>query len=103
MTPLELIFTALSEETTRLFAIRDEAEGFDENYDVAQKSGNMTFRSRFLKVVERIRLSNRLTLPKSAPCQNARALPNRVSASRILPHGIRRRRIDPRLFGGRKL
>ena len=42
MTPLELIFTALSEETTRLFAIRDEAEGFDENYDVAQKSGNMT-------------------------------------------------------------
>lgn len=42
MTTLELIFTALSEETTRQLAVRDEAQGFDENYHAAQKGGDAT-------------------------------------------------------------
>jgi DNA-damage-inducible protein D len=39
MTPLELIFTALSEETTRQFIVRDDAQGFNENHDAAQRGG----------------------------------------------------------------
>lgn len=39
MTPLELIFTALGEELTRLNAINDNAEGFNENHEAAQKGG----------------------------------------------------------------
>ena len=39
MTPLELIFTALGEETTRQLAINDNAKGFDENRDKAVKGG----------------------------------------------------------------
>jgi DNA-damage-inducible protein D len=42
MTPLELIFTALGEEATRQFAIKEDAQGFNENHDVAQKGGNAT-------------------------------------------------------------
>lgn len=42
MTSLELIFTALSEEVTRQVAIRDDAQGFEENHDAAQYGGNMT-------------------------------------------------------------
>jgi DNA-damage-inducible protein D len=41
MTSLELIFTALSEEVTRQVAIRDDAQGFEENHDAAQYGGNM--------------------------------------------------------------
>ena len=41
MTPIELIFTALSEEATRQVAIRDDAQGFNENYDAAQTGGNV--------------------------------------------------------------
>jgi DNA-damage-inducible protein D len=39
MTPLELIFTALSEETTRLVAIKEDAQGFNENHEAASKGG----------------------------------------------------------------
>jgi DNA-damage-inducible protein D len=39
MTPLELIFTALSEEATRQFAVDDDAQGFNENHEAAQKGG----------------------------------------------------------------
>ena len=39
MTPLELIFTALGEETTRKLAIKDDAQGFVENHDQAKKGG----------------------------------------------------------------
>jgi DNA-damage-inducible protein D len=39
MTPLELIFTALSEEATRLNAVKDDAQGFHENHEAAQKGG----------------------------------------------------------------
>lgn len=41
MTPLELIFTALGEEATRQVAIRDDAQGFNENHDAAQMGGAM--------------------------------------------------------------
>jgi DNA-damage-inducible protein D len=41
MTPLELIFTALSEEVTRQVAIREDAQGFEENHSAAQYGGNM--------------------------------------------------------------
>lgn len=40
MTPLELIFTALSEEASRQITIEDDAKGFNENHDAAQKGGN---------------------------------------------------------------
>jgi DNA-damage-inducible protein D len=46
MTPLELIFTALSEETTRLFVINDDAQGFNENHDAAQKGGKAMGKAR---------------------------------------------------------
>ncbi len=46
MTPLELIFTALSEEATRQVAIRDDAHGFEENHEAAQKGGNMAGKAR---------------------------------------------------------
>jgi DNA-damage-inducible protein D len=39
MTPLELIFTALSEEVTRQFSVDEDAQGFNENHDAAQKGG----------------------------------------------------------------
>ena len=41
MTPLELIFTALSEEVTRQVAIREDAQSFEENHSAAQYGGNM--------------------------------------------------------------
>ena len=42
MTPLELIFTSLGEETTRLLAIKDNAQGFNQNQDKAIKGGKTT-------------------------------------------------------------
>jgi DNA-damage-inducible protein D len=41
MTPLELIFTALGEEMTRVVTVRDDAQGFNENHDAAQKGGEL--------------------------------------------------------------
>jgi hypothetical protein len=46
MTPLELIFTPLGEEATRQFAIKEDAQGFTENHEVAQKGGNATGNAR---------------------------------------------------------
>ena len=46
MTPLELIFTALSEETTRQIAVRDDAKGFPENLDAAYKGGTAAGNAR---------------------------------------------------------
>ena len=40
MTPLELIFTQLGEETTRQLAINEDAKGFDENRNKAVRGGN---------------------------------------------------------------
>jgi prophage antirepressor-like protein len=42
MTPLELIFTALSEELTRGKAVELDAQGFTENYQAAEISGQLT-------------------------------------------------------------
>ena len=39
MTPIELIFTALGEEATRLNAVKDDAQGYEENHEAAQKGG----------------------------------------------------------------
>lgn len=39
MTDLELIFTALGEATTRRLAVKEDAQGFDENKDKAIKGG----------------------------------------------------------------
>ena len=39
MTNLELIFTMLGEEQTKLQAMKDDAQGFDENKDAAVKGG----------------------------------------------------------------
>jgi DNA-damage-inducible protein D len=39
MTTLELIFTMLGEESTRRVAVRDDAQGFNENHEAAQKGG----------------------------------------------------------------
>jgi DNA-damage-inducible protein D len=41
MTPLELIFTALGEETTRMIVEKDDAQGFGENMDSAVEGGTM--------------------------------------------------------------
>jgi DNA-damage-inducible protein D len=41
MTPMELILTAFSEEATRQVTIRDDAQGFNENYDAAQLGGRI--------------------------------------------------------------
>ena len=46
MTPLELIFTALSEEATRLYSVKNEAQGFEENHDAAQKGGRSAGKAR---------------------------------------------------------
>lgn len=39
MTPLELILTALGEEVTRTIAVKEDAQGFNENHEAAQKGG----------------------------------------------------------------
>ena len=41
MTPIELIFSALGEETTRLLTEKEDAQGYTENHDVAVKGGLM--------------------------------------------------------------
>jgi DNA-damage-inducible protein D len=42
MTEMELIFTMLSESATRSIAIRDDAQGFNENHDAAIRGGSAT-------------------------------------------------------------
>jgi DNA-damage-inducible protein D len=46
MTPMELILTAFSEEATRLLAIDDDAQGFNENHEAATKGGKMAGEAR---------------------------------------------------------
>jgi DNA-damage-inducible protein D len=46
MTPLELIFTMLGEEMTRSIAQKEDAQGFAENHDAAQKAGSIAGRAR---------------------------------------------------------
>ena len=53
MTLIELIFTALSEESTRLIAEKDDAKGFNENHEAAVKGGNYAGNAR-LRLEEQI-------------------------------------------------
>lgn len=46
MTNLELIFTMLGEEATRTVAVRDNAQGFEDNHEAAQKGGRMAGNAR---------------------------------------------------------
>ncbi len=46
MTPLELIFSALGEEATRLNAVSLDAQGFTENHDAALKGGSAAGEAR---------------------------------------------------------
>lgn len=46
MTPLELIFTALSEEITRQVILKDDATGFNENHDAATYGGSIAAGAR---------------------------------------------------------
>jgi prophage antirepressor-like protein len=41
MTPIELIFTMLGEESTRIIATNDNAQGFAGNHDAARQGGNI--------------------------------------------------------------
>ena len=41
MTPIELIFSALGEEATRLLTIKDDAQGYTENHDIAVRGGRI--------------------------------------------------------------
>lgn len=41
MSPLELIFSALGEEVTRRLAIQEDAQGFNENREIAEKGGSV--------------------------------------------------------------
>ena len=41
MTPMELIFTALGEESTRILAVQQDANGFEENHETAVRGGNV--------------------------------------------------------------
>ena len=41
MTPLELILTALGEEVTKTIAVKDNAQGFEENHDAALRGGKV--------------------------------------------------------------
>ena len=46
MTPLELIFNSLGEETTRILSIKRDAQGFEENHDAASAGGTMAGNAR---------------------------------------------------------
>ena len=46
MTPLELILTALGEEVTRILVVKDDAQGFPENYEAAEKGGKSAGEAR---------------------------------------------------------
>ncbi len=46
MTPLELAFTALSEEITRTVTLRDDAQGFNETLDAAIEGGSIAGEAR---------------------------------------------------------
>ena len=71
MTNLELIFTMLGEESTRQYAIEDNAKGFPENKKSAQKGGKSAGKSRQAyekesgkKVVTPANFKNRLSDPE---------------------------------------
>ena len=46
MTPLELILTALGEETTRVIAVNQNAQGYEDNHEAAAKGGKTAGEAR---------------------------------------------------------
>ena len=46
MTNLELVFSMLGEEITRSIAVEEDAKGFNENHDAAQKGGRLAGEAR---------------------------------------------------------
>ena len=46
MTPIELIFTALGEEATRMITVENDAQGFNENHDAASEGGRIAGNAR---------------------------------------------------------
>jgi DNA-damage-inducible protein D len=46
MTPLELILTALGEEVTRTLTVEEDAQGFEENHEAAQRGGKVASKAR---------------------------------------------------------
>ncbi len=46
MTNLELVFTMLGEEATRSMAVNEDAQGFPENHQIAQRGGGVAGRAR---------------------------------------------------------
>jgi DNA-damage-inducible protein D len=46
MTPLELILTALGEEVTRTLTVEEDAQGFEENHQTAQRGGKVASKAR---------------------------------------------------------
>ena len=46
MTPIELILSALGEETTRMIAINQDAQGFNENHEAAARGGKTAGEAR---------------------------------------------------------
>ena len=46
MTPMELILTAFSEEATRIIAVNQDAQGFNENHEAATKGGKIAGEAR---------------------------------------------------------
>lgn len=69
MTAIELIFTALSEETTRIVTAKAEAQGFNDSHDAAVKGGEITGDARRnfeAKTGEKVvSTENFLNLPKT--------------------------------------
>jgi DNA-damage-inducible protein D len=67
MTNLELIFTMLGEEATRQFTVLDDAQGFNENFDTAQRGGKVAGDARIraensgLKVVTDTNFLNQIS------------------------------------------
>ena len=46
MTPMELILTAFSEEATKMIAVNQDAQGFNENHEAATKGGKIAGEAR---------------------------------------------------------
>ena len=46
MTPIELILSALGEETTRMIAVREDAQGFNDNQEAAARGGKIAGEAR---------------------------------------------------------
>jgi DNA-damage-inducible protein D len=72
MTNLELIFTMLGEEATRQVAVKDDAQGFSQNMNAAQRGGSMAGDAREgfekrenLKVVSKDNFLNQINAKKS--------------------------------------